>query len=500
MSKAIVVSKGSASSGNHGHAGRPGQVGGSTPGLTADDPAGATVHGWTVDPDSPRTMYHLTRNGYRVIVTENGQGDFRVRTRNEWLGTFIPGQLQALTRESAFQQASASVLQAVTMPRLPDYESPRGFTADTANDRYVRQGNNAQFVIRAGLSSHKLVGEVRSRDGQTITHTYRGEDIADVMRSLEPHIEADNLGTTRAAAPAAAASAASRPARALTPTVNPSVDKAAHIESLKKAIVDSGAKLPETKEPPKLPTQDSVDYYAEKFNYGHWKGQTRNTQFTDELDAANEIMTRATGGKCDDAAAFIKAAWDDQVDPDSGYRTVVQNIRNVGNVALTVDGSVLDSNGHHVGTFVRTIKDNGEIHHDLFRLDNSSSRNTGFGSRWYENQEAAYKAAGMKQITITANLDVGGYAWARMGFDFANSREHTRFQDRLDTAWSRHGNSDDAPRCTHPWEFAAATDSRGQRVGKSVLLGSWWEAVKNLSDDDEGYWVGQAYYASKRSH
>ena len=163
-------------------------------------------------------------------------------------------------------------------------------------------------------------------------------------------------------------------------------------------------------------------------------------------------------------------------------------------VQISIEGKVYDRDGQKVGKFERTLfMDAGvsTIHNDIFTLK-PSVRGSGFGRRFYKNSEETYLRAGITQVTMTANMSVGGYAWARMGYDFANARDQNDAIIRYSNA---NGLSLSSPLLTGTpaWKLAAMSGPGLASTGKDVMLGSSWAAVKPMDPDDEGFLAGYEY-------
>ncbi len=145
-------------------------------------------------------------------------------------------------------------------------------------------------------------------------------------------------------------------------------------------------------------------------------------------------------------------------------------------------------------------------------------RGSNVATQIYASQEKALMEAGVKKVRIQANIDVGGYAWARMGFGFDEDRNAYGIENVIDRQWNNAtisyelgriqkiaGNADFARqiksqlRGKQPYEIATMNfEYEGKKVsGKDLLLGTNWYAEKNLNPNDVGYQVGQAYYESK---
>lgn len=86
-----------------------------------------------------------------------------------------------------------------------------------------------------------------------------------------------------------------------------------------------------------------------------------------------------------------------------------------GGSIISVEGT-LRHEGRVVGMFHRTLNTSrGTTYHALFELD-EAHQGTGFGRAFVEHSMSEYKKMGFKTTSLYANIDVGGYAWARMGF------------------------------------------------------------------------------------
>lgn len=191
---------------------------------------------------------------------------------------------------------------------------------------------------------------------------------------------------------------------------------------------------------------------------------------------------------------FIYTAYNYE-DKESGIRTDVTSIEKSGD-RLSIEGKIYNSDGKRIGIFLRHIDSNGSVDHSYLSV-NKNSQGNGFGKRFYQNQEDSYAKLGIKEIKIHANLDVGGYAWARMGFDFADQES---FMNISTSFWNKYVSvyGDRPPTFPdHAWEIAAYKGPDGRPIGKEFMLGSNWNATKSLAQDSDGYKVGQDYYASK---
>lgn len=133
-----------------------------------------------------------------------------------------------------------------------------------------------------------------------------------------------------------------------------------------------------------------------------------------------------------------------------------------------------------------------EVYHAYFV---AGSRGEGSGKAFFRTSMGEYIAAGVKSVGVTANIDVGGYAWARFGYLPANqgvwNSLRTRLKERLDrmsgvdaeakTAMSR---ILDNPDRRSLWAVADASYN-GRKLGKELLLGTNWSGKIDLSDQEQ---------------
>lgn len=172
---------------------------------------------------------------------------------------------------------------------------------------------------------------------------------------------------------------------------------------------------------------------------------------------------------------------------------------------------IYNESGQRVGEALRGIVEvDGvpRVHHTSFEL-NESARNGGFSSRWLREMEGRYRKAGIEEIALSA-VNVGGYAWAKAGFDFDNpfaaAAIAKRFKDALNTQAGRNLSpeatakvqelADRVDAAVHeavrkgsfdvdmpsPAEFAMVGWAPGETewFGKQQMVGSSWQGVKRL--------------------
>lgn len=93
--------------------------------------------------------------------------------------------------------------------------------------------------------------------------------------------------------------------------------------------------------------------------------------------------------------------------------------------------------GERVGSAKRTIGRNRVtgvpyVTNQHIEIDDETLRGGGFAARFNARNEAFWHANGIDQMHLTANTDVGGYAWARAGYDFEDVFAAHDIGDHLD--------------------------------------------------------------------
>jgi hypothetical protein len=195
-------------------------------------------------------------------------------------------------------------------------------------------------------------------------------------------------------------------------------------------------------------------------------------------------------------------------DPVTGYRTEVKgifrsgdpnpDINEVGRHPTVPAGRtmvtlrVLDADGNQVGQACRTIHPAGQsrVNHNYLVLD-QGQRGQGFATRFNDHAEEAYRANGIRMITLHANIDVGGYAWARAGYDFRNGQTRRATAARAYVESVKRGDPPEVLRRfsgllgdekTTPLDLAMVGHTPGATTwpGKEIMLESDWQGVKML--------------------
>ena len=227
-------------------------------------------------------------------------------------------------------------------------------------------------------------------------------------------------------------------------------------------------------------------------------------------DEADDNYSAATLGH-GSVAKWIKSAYTG--DLGGGYKSEVtfvdHSVANVppidelDNNGYMIQGHIVDPKNQVVGEFTRYIMNvDGAlvVTHELLDIENPH-RGHGLADRFNARAVAAYQEMGVDRIILSAELEVGPYAWARQGFrlDAADDvermdslnyliatgerNERPKGDDRkdLDTLQNASDNGEDV----QPIDLAAIGEARAKAAdpnattwwGKEALLGQSWKGV-----------------------
>ena len=223
---------------------------------------------------------------------------------------------------------------------------------------------------------------------------------------------------------------------------------------------------------------------------------------------------RPSQEELDQVATYLERAAG-LADPHTKLKVEVQQVKGKPKSIKYKDGelhvrwSVYDEGDHGksyrpvVGMAERGFRRNAsgglDVEHIEFKLDRRV-RGGGFASRWSHKAEAMYRANGVDRIVLEANIDVGGYAWAKQGYQFAgpailsqiaerfervwktqkpSSVSRTELQALLDRSTPEHWANGTAPSPVE-WAMLGWHEGADTWFGKKALLGSSWLGVKKL--------------------
>jgi hypothetical protein len=87
-----------------------------------------------------------------------------------------------------------------------------------------------------------------------------------------------------------------------------------------------------------------------------------------------------------------------------------------GSDQIQFNGSLMDENDRNIGTYTREIDfRNNKAHSSYFSL-RSGETGAGVGKAVLRGNVAMYQKLGLDKVEVYANIDVGGYAWAKYGY------------------------------------------------------------------------------------
>jgi GNAT superfamily N-acetyltransferase len=136
---------------------------------------------------------------------------------------------------------------------------------------------------------------------------------------------------------------------------------------------------------------------------------------------SNKALSQAVSGMLEDdeiAGVSAEAAllWTSALQEalaGTGVTLRLDQLENDGR-ELRLSWSLTDDDGHEIGTMNRWATEY-EVHHDYFTLE-PEYQGKGIAQRLNTAAEDLYRANGIQYITLDANIDVGGYAWAKQGY------------------------------------------------------------------------------------
>lgn len=83
---------------------------------------------------------------------------------------------------------------------------------------------------------------------------------------------------------------------------------------------------------------------------------------------------------------------------------------------IQINGSLQDENGRSIGTYTRVIDlKNNDAESSYFKMS-SSEQGKGEGKTLLAANVKMYQELGLDKVEVHANIDVGGYAWAKYGY------------------------------------------------------------------------------------
>ena len=127
-------------------------------------------------------------------------------------------------------------------------------------------------------------------------------------------------------------------------------------------------------------------------------------------------------GSGSDEATFIKG-WNDKIgiDPETFKHDFLGGVNATMSVSkegskFVVNGSILGSGSTSVGTYTRNIDPDRKYAYSAFFQLNKGAQHGDIGKKVLAGNIETYEKLGIETVGVTANIDVGGYAWAKYGY------------------------------------------------------------------------------------
>lgn len=175
---------------------------------------------------------------------------------------------------------------------------------------------------------------------------------------------------------------------------------------------------------------------------------------------------------------------------ENGLEVETMKIILRGNSMIINARSSLDNNGDFFDIMrTITVKDNGAIrvNHALFIVP-ESMRKKGISKKFLKRSFEIYKKCGVSELRLFANLEVGGYAWARYGFSTDYS-EQQLLNVIKDIESTKKASFKDAKEIVKDF-FSKNQDNElfpmniltGYNWSKDLLMGMNWEGLMDLEN------------------
>ena len=150
----------------------------------------------------------------------------------------------------------------------------------------------------------------------------------------------------------------------------------------------------------------------------------------------------------------------------------------------------LKSKGFVMSRKVTYRPEGNNVYHAYLKVPKEKQGN-GLTKKMFQTLFKQYEAGNIKRINVTANIDVGGYAWARYGFsatdksdvlDVIRESKDKNFikkaKSKINYHYKKYGNE-------KPFPMIRLTKIEG---GKKALLGTFWSGTIDLNNKKEKEW------------
>jgi len=140
--------------------------------------------------------------------------------------------------------------------------------------------------------------------------------------------------------------------------------------------------------------------------------------------------------------------------------------------SLEITGHLLGDHDRQIGQYTRTINfSENKAVSDYFQLNGRSQQGKNVGKQMLAANVRMYQKLGLDQVEVHANIDVGGYAWAKYGYvpdEYSAGYLANDIRDKV-------GGGDSTPD-----EWAQLSDSQQDEVREA-----WKDAVRDEFYDSE---------------
>lgn len=189
----------------------------------------------------------------------------------------------------------------------------------------------------------------------------------------------------------------------------------------------------------------------------------------------------------------IKSAFPSMSDREMGMSF---SIRSNGNFDLRVDNSKFQMTRN----FTASTK---KVYHAYFKVFSNANRGNGLGKNLFKALYRQYRNAGVKTVGVSANIDVGGYAWGRYGFTSEKSQAQ-RYVNSFDSnvGRTREGytitrqDADRAKQVFNDFYRSNTSESRfpmnllccigpNNKAGKGILKNTSWSGKLDLTNNTQ---------------
>jgi predicted ABC-type ATPase len=152
------------------------------------------------------------------------------------------------------------------------------------------------------------------------------------------------------------------------------------------------------------------------------------------------------------------------------------------NEQMTVSGRLQDENGKDIGEYQRDLKIGDNKAYSAYFVMKSSERGGGVGKQLLAANVAMYEKMGFDKVEVSANIDVGGYAWAKYGYvPTANSWSSLSadIRDKLNADRSRNDHAASGSGYTpEEWDSIASHD-------QDAIESAWMASTRSEFLDSE---------------